>query len=146
MSGCGKPAQVLLTIEGYRRLRNTGKSIASMLAKPDAEIVDFEPGRSELGELRIPKFQRRAGGHDQDVARESGFAIFHRPHPFSRPSRSAALCNAACSEPKSDRDSLIAATALAHCLTVVTRNTSDFEASTVRLLNPWLRQESSGIP
>lgn len=40
--------------------------------------------------------------------------------------------------PKADRDSLIAATALTHSLTVVTRNTSDFEASNVSLLNPWL--------
>lgn len=34
-------------------------------------------------------------------------------------------------------DSLIAATALAHDLTVVTRNVSDMEQSGVRLLNPW---------
>jgi predicted nucleic acid-binding protein len=35
-------------------------------------------------------------------------------------------------------DSLIAATALAHDLTVVTRNVSDMEQSGVRLLNPWV--------
>jgi prevent-host-death family protein len=52
----GRPAHVLLTIEEYRRLSNTGKSIASMLAMPDAETVDFEPGRVETGELRIPEF------------------------------------------------------------------------------------------
>lgn len=34
-------------------------------------------------------------------------------------------------------DSLIAATALAHDLTVVTRNVSDMEQSGVMLLNPW---------
>lgn len=34
-------------------------------------------------------------------------------------------------------DSLIAATALTHHLTVVTRNTVDMEASGVALLNPW---------
>lgn len=35
-------------------------------------------------------------------------------------------------------DALIAATALAHDLTVVTRNVSDMEQSGVRLLNPWV--------
>jgi toxin FitB len=35
-------------------------------------------------------------------------------------------------------DSLIAATALSHDLTVVTRNVSDMEQSGVRLLNPWV--------
>lgn len=35
-------------------------------------------------------------------------------------------------------DFLIAATALAHDLTVVTRNVSDMEQSGVRLLNPWV--------
>lgn len=35
-------------------------------------------------------------------------------------------------------DALIAATALVHDLTVVTRNVSDFHATGVRMLNPWL--------
>jgi predicted nucleic acid-binding protein len=36
-----------------------------------------------------------------------------------------------------ERDALIAATALVHDLTVVTRNTRDFEGTGVRLFNPW---------
>jgi len=35
-------------------------------------------------------------------------------------------------------DSLIAATGLAHDLTVVTRNVTDMEQSGVKLLNPWI--------
>lgn len=34
-------------------------------------------------------------------------------------------------------DGLIAATAIQHSLRVMTRNTSDFEATGVTLLNPW---------
>jgi predicted nucleic acid-binding protein len=39
--------------------------------------------------------------------------------------------------PKPDRDAYIAATALVHDLTVVTRNTKDFAATGVKLFNPW---------
>jgi predicted nucleic acid-binding protein len=39
--------------------------------------------------------------------------------------------------PRPERDALIAATALVHGMTVVTRNTADFEPAGVALLNPW---------
>ncbi len=39
--------------------------------------------------------------------------------------------------PRSDRDALIAATALVHGLTVATRNVADFELTGVGVLNPW---------
>ena len=40
---------------------------------------------------------------------------------------------------RSERDALIAATALVHGLRVVTRNTEDFKATGVELFNPWER-------
>jgi predicted nucleic acid-binding protein len=40
-------------------------------------------------------------------------------------------------DPRSDRDAIIAATALVHGMTVVTRNVSDFEQTGVEILNPW---------
>jgi len=40
-------------------------------------------------------------------------------------------------DPKSERDALIAATALVHGMTVVTRNVMDFEATGVAILNPF---------
>jgi predicted nucleic acid-binding protein len=39
--------------------------------------------------------------------------------------------------PHAERDALIAATALVHGLTVVTRNVSDFVSTGVRVLDPW---------
>jgi predicted nucleic acid-binding protein len=39
--------------------------------------------------------------------------------------------------PRTDRDALIAATALVHGMTVVTRNVADFEPTGVELFNPW---------
>jgi predicted nucleic acid-binding protein len=40
-------------------------------------------------------------------------------------------------DPRADRDALIAATALVHGMTVVTRNVADFEPTGVSILNPW---------
>ena len=40
-------------------------------------------------------------------------------------------------DPRPELDALIAATALVHNLTVVTRNTADFAPLGVKLLNPW---------
>lgn len=40
-------------------------------------------------------------------------------------------------DPRSDRDALIAATALVHGMTMVTRNVQDFEPTGVAILNPW---------
>lgn len=45
-------------------------------------------------------------------------------------------------DPKSERDALIAATALEHGLTVVTRNMADFAATGVSLIDPWQEKNS----
>jgi toxin FitB len=43
---------------------------------------------------------------------------------------------------QSERDAMIAATAMVHGLTVVTRNVRDFAASKCRLLNPWTEPDA----
>ena len=40
-------------------------------------------------------------------------------------------------DPRPERDAMIAATALVHGMTVVTRNVGDFAGAAVALLNPW---------
>jgi hypothetical protein len=42
------------------------------------------------------------------------------------------------------RDSLIAATALVHGMTIVTRNVADFQSSGVSILNPWEARQPGG--
>lgn len=68
----------------------------------------------------IASFRDRTLSIDTEVARRA--AALHVPNP--RP----------------DRDALIAATALVHGMTVVTRNVADFEPTGVAVLNPWMAQ------
>jgi hypothetical protein len=65
----------------------------------------------------MPKFEGRILPIDAAVARRC--ARLHVP------------------DPRAERDALIAATALIHGMTVVTRNVADFQAMGVPLLNPW---------
>jgi predicted nucleic acid-binding protein len=43
-------------------------------------------------------------------------------------------------DPRNERDALIAATALVHGMTVVTRNFADFEPTGAMVMNPWADQ------
>lgn len=45
-------------------------------------------------------------------------------------------------DPKSERDALIAASALVHGMTIATRNTKDFEQTGAALLDPWSTKTS----
>lgn len=55
-------------------------------------------------------------------------------------------------DPRPDRDAYIAATALVHGMTVVTRNVADFEPAGVGVLNPWINEarepddRGAGVP
>jgi toxin FitB len=71
-----------------------------------------------LNGYALPAFAGRIISIDVEIALRS--AQFHIPDPHLV------------------RDGLIAATALLHGMTVVTRNTAGFEPTGVRLLNPWL--------
>ncbi len=60
--------------------------------------------------------------------------------PFT--DRAATICAALhVPDPRSERDAMIAATAIEHGFTVVTRNTQDFINTGVPLLNPWQETE-----
>jgi len=73
--------------------------------------------RSWLEQHVLPEFSRRTLPVDTAVAQRC--ARLHVP------------------DKRGGRDALIAATALVHGMTVVTRNTSDFEPTGAPLLNPW---------
>jgi len=73
--------------------------------------------RKWLEKFVLPEFNRRILPVDTVVAQRC--ALLHVP------------------DPRAERDALIAATALVHGMTVVTRNLADFKATCVPLLNPW---------
>ena len=73
--------------------------------------------RSWLNQHVLPAFSGRVLSVDTAVAQRC--AALHVP------------------DPRSERDALIAATAMVHNMTVVTRNVADFQATGVPLLNPW---------
>jgi toxin FitB len=84
------------------------------------ELRDKEQGailREWMDRHVLPTFSDRILSIDTAVAQRC--ATFHVPNP------------------RSDRDALIAATALVHGLTVATRNVADFERTGVSVLNPW---------
>ena len=73
--------------------------------------------RQWLGDVVVPGFSGRILALTDDVALRC--ASLHVP------------------DPASERDSWIAATALVHGLTIVTRNVADFARTQVPLINPW---------
>ena len=91
-----------------------------LLDRPDKDRRDNQQGailRAWMDRHVLPTFSGRILAIDTDVARRC--ATLHVPNP------------------RSDRDALIAATALVHGLTVVTRNVADFERTGVGVVNPW---------
>lgn len=73
--------------------------------------------RAWLDQSVLPAFEGRILPVDVEVARRC--ARMHVP------------------DPRSERDALIAATALVHGMTVVTRNVPDFSGLDLTLLDPW---------
>ncbi len=74
--------------------------------------------RSWIDDQILPRFEGRILPIDTVVAQRC--AKLHAP------------------DPRAERDALIAATALVHGMTVVTRNVADFEPIGVQTLNPWV--------
>ena len=91
----------------------------------ETDVLLVERGDSKQGALLrtwldshvLPAFSNRILPIDTAVAQRC--ATLHIPNPCS------------------DRDALIAATALVHGMIVVTRNVEDFKLTGVELFNPW---------
>lgn len=93
------------------------------LARKDTQQADMLA--SWLDNSVVPAFAGRILPIDLSVANQC--AILHVP------------------DPRSDRDALIAATAITHGMTVATRNIKDFRATGVSLVNPWIERKHGVI-
>ena len=93
------------------------------LARKDTQQADMLA--NWLDNSVIPAFAGRILPIDLSVANQC--AILHVP------------------DPRSDRDALIAATAITHGMTVATRNIKDFRATGVSLVNPWVERKQGVI-
>ena len=78
--------------------------------------------RTWIDEHLLPRFEGRILAVDTAVAQHC--ARLHVPNP------------------RAERDAMIAATAIVHGLTVVTRNVADFKSVDVTLVNPWMVRQS----
>jgi toxin FitB len=78
--------------------------------------------RSWIDDHLLPRFEGRVLAYDTVVAKRC--ARLHVP------------------DPRAERDAMIAATAIVHGLTVVTRNVADFKNTDVAVLNPWVAQRA----
>ena len=92
----------------------------------------------EIGVLRMERKDKRQGSElrywlEQQVLRAFAGRILSMDTAVAR--RSARLHGP---DPLPDRDAIIAAPALVHGMTVVTRNVRDFQSTKVSILNPWL--------
>lgn len=105
------PAQCFLSVITLQELE-IGVLLIERKDKRQGKLL-----RTWLDQHVMSEFADRLLDIDASVAKASAELHVPNPRPF--------------------RDSLIAATARIHGLTLVTRNTSDFEAGAIPLINPW---------
>ncbi|MFT4059619.1 MAG: type II toxin-antitoxin system VapC family toxin [Legionella sp.] len=122
-----KGAKANINVISWAKAESTASLFLSVISILEIEMgilqkerVDPSQGailRTWLNTHVLPAFSDRILNIDVAVAQR--YAKLHIP------------------DPRSERDALIAATALVHGFVIVTRNIKDFEDSGVELLNPW---------
>ncbi len=126
------------------RRSKTGKADANVLSWAESvSPVELYISTISILEIEIGVLQAEHRDHRQGKALRNWFegqvlTVFHErviPIDLEVARRCADLH---VPDPAADRDALIAASALVHGMSVVTGNISDFSASGVPLVNPWM--------
>jgi len=140
----GHAARLLDTnVISESRHSGTGRinaGVAEWLASIDLEtcfISAMTLFELERGVLRIERRDQAQGGHLRLWLRETVLPSFEQRILAMTDDVALRCASLHIPDPQSERDAWIAATALVRRLTVVTRNTADFQSTGVTLLNPW---------
>ena len=112
-----KWAQSLILYELYLSAITIQELEIGVLLKENKDKATGLILRTWLEDHIKPSFEGRVLSVDSNVAIQSALLHVVNPRPF--------------------RDGLIAATAIVHGMTIVTRNINDFESCHVKLINPW---------
>jgi predicted nucleic acid-binding protein len=114
---------------------------ASSVAEPAQFLSSITVLELEIGALSLRRKDEVQGNALWTWIRHTVLTQFAgRVLPFS--TQSSLLCAPLhVPDRRPQRDAMIAATALEHRLTIVTRNVRDFTAMGVPLLNPWVNQK-----
>jgi predicted nucleic acid-binding protein len=127
-------------ISELRRARRTDPNVAAWAENVTQDVMFLSSVtilELEIGALRLA---RRDAGQGPRIQRwiENRVLPAFANHVLPVDTEVARRCaRLHIPDPRPYRDSLIAATALVHGLTVATRNRADFEPMAVPMLNPW---------
>jgi toxin FitB len=134
----------LIDTNVWSELRNRGRTDAHVRTWADATnqaeiylsvVTVFE---LELGVALMERRDTKQGARLRDWVEQHVLQPFQKRILLIDTAIARRCAHLHVPDPRPERDALIAATALVHGLTVVTRNTADFEPMGVALLNPWI--------
>ena len=116
-------------------------NVANWVAKQDAGsfyISVLTLLELEIGTLRIERRDVEQGDRLREWMERHVLPEFRERILPVDPSIALKCARLHVPDPRSERDALIAATAMVHGMTVVTRNLADLNFADVNMINPWL--------
>lgn len=127
LSALRRPDKLPSQVAAWAESLDAGEAFVSVISILEIEIGILAKARTDAAQGQILRSWLEADvlGSFEDRVLPVDTAVARRCAALHIPDR------------RSERDALIAATALVHGMTVVTRNVADFERTGVALIDPW---------